>query len=95
MNRTIRPTALQPKLFSLINHLKNTDDYRVVIDRDNQPMCVLVSFSLWEQAAAERRQSHRDDRAFAQSLKAYYSDMPKEDKEWIDAGILDGSEDED
>ncbi|GEM_PF-6513703 len=86
--KTIRPTALQPKLFSVIKHLSKHDDYRVIVDRDNEPMCVMVSFSLWKNAGFPDR--HRDDEKLVASMKAYYSDMPKEDAEWTDVGISDG-----
>jgi len=85
--KTIRPTKLQPQLFSVINKLASKNDYRIVVDRNNEPLCALVSYSLLENMDLK---DQFDEDSLGAEVAAYYQDMPEEEKELMDLAIDDG-----
>ena len=87
LQKTIRPTKLQPQLFSLIKKLSKKNDYRVIVDKDNHPLCALISYTLVEQLDLGK---NFDEGALADELETYYSDMPKEEQVLMDLAISDG-----
>lgn len=87
--KQIRPTNLQPKLYSIVKELGNGADYRVIVDRDNRPMCVLLSYSLMRDIDLQNLQVF-SEKELSKRIDEYYANMPEEDKEWLDVGIDDG-----
>lgn len=91
LKKTIRPTQLQPKLYSLINELGSNADYRVIVNQQNKPMCVLISYSLFKDIDLENLQVFSEEELRKQ-MREYYANEPEEDKEWREFAIDDGIE---
>lgn len=86
--KTIRPTHLQPKIYSVINKLSKTNDYKVIIDKDNNPMCYIVSYSLLEDIDLESKRKFSDD-DLEIIMKDYYSVLSKDESELLNDAIDD------
>ncbi len=87
--KTIRPTALQPQLFSVIKYLTNHDDYRLVVNKDNEPVCVMISYSLAKRFPFQEEAYKKWEQDMVASMKAYYADMPEDEKNLVNEGIDD------
>ena len=81
LKKTIRPTQLQPKLYSVINELGEGADYRVVVNKDNKPMCVIMSYSLLKAKDLEGMIPVSEEELRRQ-MREYYANEPEEEKEW-------------
>ena len=46
LKNVIRPTQLQPQIYSIINSLAKKDDFKVIINKENKPVCVLISYNM-------------------------------------------------
>lgn len=90
LEKTIRPTNLQPKLYSVINELAKTDDYTVVVNKDNKPLCVIMSYSLAENIDLEGY-IKKPSKSLAQQVKDYYKSLPSDEKELLNEAIDDGT----
>ena len=87
LKKTIRPTKLQPQLFSLIKELSKKKDYRLIVNKDNQPLCALVSYKFIEQLDLDKK---FDEETLGKEMEAYYKNMPKDEKDLLDLAISDG-----
>lgn len=87
--KQIRPTNLQPKLYSIVKELGNGADYRVIVDKDNKPMCILASYSLLKNIDMEKL-SPVSEEELRRQIREYYANEPEEDKEWREFSIDDG-----
>ena len=85
--KTIRPTKLQPQLYSIIKQLAKEKDYKIIIDKDNQPICVLLDYGLFEELGF---QDKFDSEKLAKEAENYYQNIPEEEQELIDLAIDDG-----
>ena len=86
LHKTIRPTKLQPQLFSLIKELSKENDYRVIVDKDNEPVCVLMSYQLLQNIDIQKP---FDEKELEDEVENYYADMPESESELIDCAIDD------
>lgn len=86
LQKTIRPTKLQPQLFSVVKQLSHSNDYRVVVDKDNKPLCVMVSYSLIKDINLEESIASKY-KNLEEEMNLYYSSMPQEEIELINKGI--------
>ncbi|MDP4008426.1 MAG: hypothetical protein Q8P68_04520 [Candidatus Peregrinibacteria bacterium] len=89
LEKTIRPTQLQPKLYSVIKQLGNTADYRVVVNKDNTPVCILISYSLMQNVDLESMLPISEE-VLRKQMREYYANEPEEEKEWREFAIDDG-----
>lgn len=51
LNKTVRPSKLQPMIFSLAKDFskkKDREDYKAVVSSDNEVMCVIVTPYMFE-----------------------------------------------
>lgn len=87
IDKTIRPTQLQPKLFSLIKELSLGNDYKVIVNKDNHPLCVMMSYSLLENM--DFPFSVKRNNNFANQVKKYYSNLASDEKDLLNEGIDD------
>jgi hypothetical protein len=90
-NKTIRPTQLQPKLYSVVNSLASQHDYKVIIGKNNQPLCVLLSYSLLKNIELDdnKKAAHTQ---LIQDMKKYYSSLSDDETELLNDTIDDGYE---
>ncbi len=86
LHKTIRPTKLQPQLFSLIKELSQKNDYRVIVDKDNEPVCVLISYQLLQNIDIQKS---FDEKKLEQEVEHYYADIPESELELIDCALDD------
>ncbi len=92
-SRKIRPTKLQPQIFSVLREMKHQSDYRVIVDRDDEVMAVLLSPSLLSMNNIDIQQlSNNNDESLLEEVKKYYSTLSKDEKEIADFAIDDGIE---
>ena len=85
--KTIRPTQLQPQIYSVVNDLSKKKDYIIVIDKNNNPLCVIASYSLIENLDIDNETNHEAE--LIQDMNEYYSSMPSEEKELLNDSIDD------
>ncbi len=91
IDKTIRPTQLQPKIYSIVNYLSEHEDYKVVVDKDNKPLCVMVSYGIFKKLDFyDYEQSKKND--LVKEMKSYYSSIDEDEKELLDSALLDGYE---
>ena len=70
-NKTVRPTQLQPKLFSVINSLATNDDFKLIIDKDNNPLCYMVSYNLIKDIDLDKKMT-KSDQDLEKDIVDYY-----------------------
>jgi len=85
--KTIRPTKLQPQLYSIIKKLAKEKDYRIIIDKENQPVCVLLDYKLFEELDFQGKFNEEE---LSKEVETYYQNIPKEEQELVDLAIDDG-----
>lgn len=88
IHKTIRPTKLQPQLFSVLRDLSKSHDYRLVVDKDNAPLCVMVSYDLVKELDFEQ-QIRTTDEDLGSQIEEYYSDLSNDEKELFHAPLDD------
>ncbi len=84
LKKTIRPTQLQPRLYSIINDLGENADYRVILNRSNDPVCVLISYPLLKNVDLESMLPP-SKKELEKMIEEYYANVPDEEKEWIES----------
>lgn len=89
LNKTIRPTQLQPQLYAVIKNIYKGDDYKVIVNKDNQPLCVMISYNLFENADFSFFKKNKEKKLIKQ-VKDYYSNLSSDEKELLDEAIGDG-----
>lgn len=89
LQKVIRPTQLQPKLYSIIRELEKNNDYKVIVNKNNQPACVLISYELVKDMDFEDFKP-LSEKELAKEMEEYYDNMPEEDKEFMNFAIDDG-----
>lgn len=84
LNKTIRPTQLQPKLYSVIKDLGEKVDYRVILNRNNDPVCFLVSYPLLKKMDLESMLPP-SKKELERMIEEYYASVHEDEKEWIES----------
>lgn len=90
-SNTIRPTNLQPRLYREIKRLAKTDDYIVIVNQENEPVCVLAGYSLIKDIELEKRKKEKmkTGKTLADQIEEYYQNIPQDEKDIMDSGIED------
>lgn len=86
LHKTIRPTTLQPKIFSLIKDLQEKKDYLVIVDKNNTPVCFLASIAFFDDIDEKKNGTA----SIEKQMEEYYGDLSEDEKEWMDFGVNDG-----
>jgi len=89
LKNVIRPTQLQPQIYSIINSLAKKDDFKVIINKENKPVCVLISYNLLENIDLKKIKNKKTDQLINQ-MKEYYGTLSEDETLLINEGIDDG-----
>jgi len=79
LKKTIRPTQLQPKLYSVVKDLSKNCDYKVIVNKNNEPLCVITSYALFKEVDLNKCQK-KSDQILINQMQEYYSSFSEEEK---------------